>query len=189
VPEGADSGGFKASFERLVGTSRQSRIVSAGTASAIVVAVVGFIALAPSSNDAAVPQDALTRALDARCVEHKAEIAAAQRQALKTGTLTAVSEYGESMVPIVGEWRMELSRADAPPDRIGLVDALRAALLEVEIEAGTLGRAARESNRNELATAAARVDAATSNVETAIHDLELERCGAVEIKQGRLVRQ
>lgn len=165
-------------------------MITAGTAAALIVAIAAFIALAPADDDEAnVPQDALTRALDGRCVQHKAKIAASQQRALSLGTLAAVSRYGESIVPIAGEWRTELGRAEVPRDRTELVDALSAALLEVEIEAGTLGRAARESNRRELGTAASRLDAATAHVEGAIGELELQRCGDLEISQGRLIRQ
>jgi hypothetical protein len=181
--------GFKAGLNRFVGTTKRTRMVTIGTAIALLVAIAAFIALSPADEGSSVPQDALTKALDARCVQHKAEIAAAQRRALTTGTLVALSRYGDSMVPIAGEWRTELRRAEVPPDRTELVAGLSTALLEVEIEAGTLGRAARESRRAELSTAAARVDVATSNVEAAINSLELERCGRLQISQGRLIRQ
>ena len=165
-------------------------MISLATAIALVVAIAAFIALAPADeDDAGVPQDALTKALDASCVRHKEEIATMQQRALKVGTLAAVSDYGESIVPIAGEWKDELDKAAVPPDRATLVSGLSAALLEVQIEAATLARAARESNRRELATAAARTDAATANVEAAIAGLELERCGQLEIRAGQLVRQ
>jgi hypothetical protein len=182
-------GGFDATVARIVGGSRRARLVTAATATAIVVAVIAFVALAPADDEPAVPQDGLTKALDASCVRHKAEIAAAQEQALTAESLTAVGGYGESIVPIVGKWRAELRRAEVPPDRATLVDALSAALLEVEIEAGTLGRAAQESNRPEVATAAARVDVATAHVEEAIGSLELQRCQALQIAEGKLIRQ
>jgi hypothetical protein len=56
-------------------------MVTIATVVALLVAVVAFIALAPTDDDPTVPQDALTKALDARCVKHKAEIAAAQARA------------------------------------------------------------------------------------------------------------
>jgi hypothetical protein len=165
-------------------------MVTIGTVAALLVAIAAFIALAPASeDDASVPQDALTKALDARCVQHKAEIAAAQRQALRAGTLEAVGRYGESIVPVAGEWRSELGSADVPSSRAKLVAALSAALLEVQIEAGTLARVARESNRRGVAVSAARVDAATENVEAAIGSLNLQRCSQLSVDQGHLVRQ
>lgn len=187
--EPAKPGGFGAALERVVGTNRRTQMITLGTVVALIAAVAAFVALAPADDEATVPQDALTRALDVRCVQHKAEIAAAQRRALTSESLGAVSRYGESMVPVAGAWRTELGRAEVPPDRTKLVDALSAALLEVEIEAATLGRAARESKHRELATAAARVDAATAHVEDAIQALELERCSDLVISQGHLIRQ
>jgi len=182
--------GFRAGLDRVIGTTRRARLISLGTAAALIVAVVAFIALAPADDDEqSVPQDAFTKALDASCVGQKTKIAAAQQQALKLGTLAAVSSYGESIVPIAGAWKDELDKAVVPADRTALVDTLSAALLEVEIEAATLARAARESNRRELATAATRTDAATANVEVAIQGLGLERCSQLEIAAGRLIRQ
>ena len=184
-----EDGGFGPTVARIVGNSRRARIVTAATVTAIAAAVIAFIALAPANDEPAVPQDGLTKALDASCVRHKADIAAAQEQALTVESLNGVGGYGESIVPIVGKWRAELRRAEVPPDRAALVDALSAALLEVEVEAGTLGRAAHESNRREVATAAARVDVATSHVEEAIGSLELQRCQGLQIAEGKLVRQ
>lgn len=188
--KGEEGGGARAGLKRLIGEDRRTRLLTLGTVLAIAIAIVAFIALDPADEEeASVPQDALTRELDAVCVQHKGEIARAQRQALGQGGPDAGAEYAESFVPIVGEWRTELGRAPTPGDRAELVDALKAALLEVQLEAGTFARALRESNRAELTTAAGDLEAATENVEGAIAALELRRCSRLTISQGRLVRQ
>ncbi len=189
--DGGGDGGLRASLERLIGRDRRTRLLTLGTALALVIAVVAFLALDSSGDEeeTTVPQDAFTRELDAFCVRHKGEIAAAQRQALQEGGPAAAARYAESFVPIVGEWREELGRAVVPADRAELVSDLDGALLEVQIEAGTFARVLRERNKAELAAAAGNLEAATENVEAAIAGLELERCSRLRISQGRLVGQ
>lgn len=173
----------------LIGRDRRTRIVTLGTAAAILIALAAFIALDASEDEGSdVPQDSYTRLVDASCVQRKGQIAKAQRLAL-SGAPDALVRYADTIVPIAGEWRLALGRGPVPADRADLVQALRAALLEVQIEAGTLARVARESNPREVAEVAARVDAATTNVEVAIDGLGLERCGQLTISQGQLVRQ
>ena len=182
--------GFRDRLAGLIGRDRRTRVVTLGTALAIVVAIVGFIALdASDDEDADIPQDAYTQALDSACVQHKKEIAKAQGEALSAGDLDAVSRYAGALVPITGAWRLELKRSGPPVDRTALAAALEAALLEVQIEAGTLARVAREGKAREAAEVAARVDAATANVETAIDGLGLARCGSLLVGQRQTVGQ
>jgi hypothetical protein len=187
---GKGDGGLRASLGRTIGRDRRTRLLTLGTVLALVVAAVAFLALdSGGEDDATVPQDAFTRELDAACVRHKGEIAAAQRAALERGGAAAGAVYAESFVPIVGEWREELGRAVIPADRAELVGALDGALLEVQIEAGTFARALRERNKRELAASAGNLEAATENVEAAVAGLELQRCSRLRISQGRLVGQ
>jgi zinc-ribbon domain len=174
----------------IVGRDRRTRFLTLGTLVAIFIAVIAFLVQDASEDEgASADQDAYTRTLDAACVHHKVEVAAAQRKALGGGGLAAVSRYADATVPIVGEWRLELGRAPVPADHKGQVAALQAALLEVQIEAGALARVARESNRSEAAKVAARVDAATANVEAAVQSLGLVRCGELVVSQGQLIDQ
>lgn len=175
-------------LRRLLGEGRRARAVTLATVAALAVAIVAFIALEPSSDEAGVPQDALTRELDALCVRHKQEIARAQGSALGGGGTAAVDRYAEQAVSIVGAWRAELP-SDVPADRAQSLESLKGALLEAEIQFGTLARIAREANRKQLAVAANRADTATGNVENVVADLELRRCSALLIAQGRLVRR
>jgi hypothetical protein len=172
----------------LIGRDRRSRMATVGTVVAILIAIGAFLVLGASDEGPDVPQDPYTQLLDAACVQRKGEIAKAQGAALGGGGPAAVRRYADSIVPIAGEWRLELGRTPVPADRTNLVDALRAALLEVQIEAGALARVARESDSRGMAKAAAQVDAATANVEAAVDSLGLQRCGQLTIAQGRLVR-
>lgn len=191
--EHRNSSGKRSFGERagaLIGRDRRTRLVTVGTLVAVLVAVIAFAALHSSEDEgASADQDAYTRTLDAACVQHKGEVAAAQRKALGGGGLAAVSRYADATVPIVGEWRLELGRAPVPADHSDEVAALQAALLEVQIEAGALARVARESDRSEVAKVAARVDVATAHVEEAVNSLGLVRCGELVVNQGQLIHQ
>jgi hypothetical protein len=176
--ERAAPAGFRQWLGRVVGSSRRARLLTVGTALALAVFAVAFIALRPSDEGAA-PYDAYARSLDAACLRHKDEIATAQRVALRSGGFGSVSRYADSLVAIVGEWREELESKPPPADRADAVGELSPALLEVEIEAGSLARAARESDRRGVATDAARVDAASEKVEAALSPVGLERCAGL----------
>ena len=186
-PSEASSGGR---LDGLIGRDRRTRLVTVGTVLAILVAVVAFLALDASDDGGSdLPQDSYARVTDAACVQHKGEIARVQRAALGGGGLPAVARYADALVPITGAWRLELRRSGAPANRADLVAELEAALLEVQIEAGALARAARESDRREIAKVAPQLDVATANVEAAVDALELERCRRLAIVKGQLVRQ
>lgn len=186
--EGYKPGGLISALNRVIGTGRKARLVSAGIAVALVVAIAAFIALG-SDRETTIPQDGLTKAIDASCVHHKVEIAKAQAGAINGGGLAAVSTYADAVVRVTGDWRRELGRLKPPHDRAEPIETLSSALLEAQIEAGALARSARESDKAEVAVAAARVDAATASVEDAIQNLELERCGRLIFGTGRLIRE
>jgi hypothetical protein len=188
--DAAASPDFRERLRGLIGSDRRTRAVTLGTLAAVLVAVVAFLALSSSDDEGAdVPHDAYTQALDASCIRHKGEIAAAQRKALSRAGLAAVGRYADAIVPIAGEWRLELGRGLVPSDRSSQVESLQAALLEVQIEAGALARVARGSDRREVAQTAAQVDAATANVESAVASLGLARCEELTVNQGQLIRQ
>ena len=172
-----------------VGRDRRTRLVTLATVAALIVAIVAFVALGAADEGSDVPQDAYTKNADAACVQHKKQIAAAQRIALNGNGPESVSRYADAIVPLAGEWRLELGRHPVPADRDTLVADLRAALLEVQIEAGALARVAREANPREIGEAAARVDAATGNVEDAVDALGLEDCAQLLVEQGQLVQR
>src|SRR6478735_4419702 len=59
---------------RIVGTTRRARLLSAGTAAAVLIAVVAFFVLEPASDSPG--EDSFTRMLDKNCVTEKQTIAA-----------------------------------------------------------------------------------------------------------------
>jgi hypothetical protein len=159
-------------FTRLIGTSRQTRILTAATAAAIVVAIVAFLAISPSEE--ALPEDAYTRAADRACVTEKRTIAALEQQTVQQGT--DLGTFAGALVTIVEEWRSRLREAPPPPTHTEAAQKLDASLLDVLIEAGTLARVTREDSRGQVAVQAQQVDAASARADAAIEGLGLSRC-------------
>lgn len=180
--------GARERLNRLIGTTRRARIATLGTVAAIAIAIAAFIALAPSDDETVVPQDAYTRATDVNCVEHKRDIAKAQRLALARGGSAGVIAFADALVPVAGEWRDDLGHTAVPADRVEAVGTLDTALLAVEVQAGTLARVAREGDREAMLAAAGGVDAASRQVEAAVEGLELERCQLLTVSVGTLVQ-
>lgn len=174
---------------RLIGRTPRARIITTATVAALAVAVAGFIALKPAKEDS-IPQDAYTKSADATCVQEKEQIVAAQRHLLQGEGLNGVSGYADALVPIAGEWRSALEGSPAPPplDRQQRVAALESALFAVEVEAGALGRIARESSEKATLAQSARVDEASRRVESAVSSLGLERCGLLSVEVGNLIK-
>jgi hypothetical protein len=181
--------GTRERLNRVIGTTRKARIATLGTATAIAIAIAAFVALAPSDDETAVPQDAYTRKTDVNCVEHKQQIADAQQLALESGGTAGAIAFADALVPIAGEWRDDLDGAAVPADRVEAVDTLDTALLAAEVQAGTLARVAREGDREAMLVAAGGVDEASRQVEAAVEALELERCQLLTVSVGTLVQR
>jgi len=171
---------------RLIGTTRKARFATAATATAIAIAIAAFIAL-PAHDDKEIPYDAYTRAADKACVQEKQQIVASQPRAPK-GNLAGFARYADALVVIVGNWRSSLKDTHAPPDRLTEVQALDAALQEVQVEAGGLARVARKGGRKAIVAQSRRVDSATTRVEDAIGALGLLRCSHLAVGVGTLLR-
>lgn len=146
------------------------------------IAVIAFVVLPSGGGGESAPQDPYTLAADNLCVEEKEEIVAAGQAALKSGEGKSLSDYAAGLVPIAVEWRASLDALVPPPERADAAQELSLALRKVAVEAGALARLAREGSSPEAVAEARRVDAATAEVEQAIHDLGLSRCGGLRIE-------
>jgi hypothetical protein len=175
---------FRERIRRLIGTSRAAQRLTAATAIAIAIAIAAFLVL-PTDDDSGTPGDPYTRAADATCVQEKQQIAAAQRRALEVGR-EGLGRFADALVLIAAEWRSTVQGAPPPPDRVNQAQALQSALLEVEVQAGTLARVARRGTRKAILAQASRVDTATGQVESAIGGLGLGRCNNVAVGLGGL---
>jgi hypothetical protein len=169
---------FRQRLGRLIGTTPRARLLTTATALAILIAVVAFIALAPS--DEGPGEDAYTRSLDRSCLTEKQTIAALQQQASPQQP-SDFAVFAGALVSIVEEWRSSLQNPPPPPAHAEAVDALDSALLRVVIEAGGLARVAHDGSPRQVAAAAGRVDTASAQVERAIENLGLNRCADLDV--------
>ncbi|HXQ88448.1 MAG TPA: zinc ribbon domain-containing protein [Solirubrobacterales bacterium] len=162
----------------LVGTTPKARALTGLTALALIVAVAAFIAL--DSDEEEIPRDAYTVASDRLCLEAKQDIAASQRQSVRRQGADP-GAFARNLVPIVDQWRRDQVALGIPADRAAEVEALAAALREVEIELAALARVADDGEKAATVAKADQVDKTTGRVEAAVADLALDRCAAVKL--------
>ncbi|HEX3042851.1 MAG TPA: hypothetical protein VHP56_12255 [Solirubrobacterales bacterium] len=176
--ESRETPAFRERIGNLLGRTRKARLLTLGTALALIVAVVAFIAL-PEDDDG-LPYDAYAKAADRLCVAQKQAIVEAGQESL-TGPDRGLEAYAGRLVPIVVEWRAALNGLNAPADRSALAEEMSYALRQVAVKAGALARVARVESKAEAAKAAGAVDEATAAVETSIADLGLRRCADLRV--------
>jgi len=167
---------------RAFGTTRRARIISAATACAIVIAIIGFIALKPAKDS--IPRDAYTIQADRMCVEAKRQIVAAEQHSLSRSPARS-GDFARALVPIVTTWHSEFAAMGVREDRADQVLALNAALQEAGIQLAALALIADKGQESDTLRQARRVDAATAEVEAAVADLGLERCASQTIGFSR----
>ena len=170
---------------RVAGESRRARLLTIGTVTAVLIAVVAFLAL-PAGDDGEIPYDAYTRAADQLCVAEKQAIVAAGQKALAEGRGSdQLAAYAGGVVPIAVEWRASLDDLSPPADRVERAERLSSALRRVAVEAGATARIARTLGPQAALARANKVDAATAEVERAVDDLGLSNCGNLKIGVAR----
>jgi uncharacterized Zn finger protein (UPF0148 family) len=157
---------------RLVGTTRKTRLISAATAGAIVVAVVGFITLKPSED--AIPRDAYTIAADRLCLTAKQQIVAVERS-------DDATTFAAALVPIIASWRSQFQELVVPGDRVDRAVELEAALRNVEIQLARFARTTARGNRKAILASGEQAEAATGRVEEAVSSLGLSQCAEATI--------
>lgn len=157
---------------RVFGTTRKARLISATTLAALVIAVIAFIAIAPS-DDGEIPRDRYTLANERICLEAKQQIVAASK--------VSGPAYARLLVPVVVRWREQVAELKTPADRVEKTQALDDALREVEIELATLARVGEEGDRALALASAKRADNATAEVEQAVAELGLSECATETI--------
>lgn len=158
---------------RTLGTTRKARLITAGTALALLVAVVAFFAL-DADEEESIPRDAYTLAAERVCLDAKQEIVAAERQA----DAASVASF---LVPVVASWRTQFEALAVPADRGEQAQSLEATLLEAETELAGLARVSEGGAKAEILASAKQADAASARVEEAVAELGLSECAAVTI--------
>jgi hypothetical protein len=161
----------------LIGTTRAAQLTTAGIAIAIVVALIAFLTL---NNDDDIPRDDYTVTADEMCVTAKQQIGTAANRSLTAG-VTVPSGYAAAIVPIVADWQRNFSELDVPTDRTEEATSLNDALVQVLIEAGALARLPGAAPSSAATAQAARVDAASQEVENAVADLGLDDCEHLQV--------
>lgn len=155
----------------LVGTDRKTRIVTALTALAIVVAIVAFATL--STDETSIPRHGYTLSAERICLNAKRQIVGAANE--------GSGDFARQLVPIVVRWREQLAELEPPPDRSDEVASLDEALREMEIEAAGLARRSEAGSRAVILTSAQQAEAASADVESAVAALGLSECAAARI--------
>src|ERR1700682_2146224 len=92
---------FGERFGRVFGTTARARFLSAGTAVAIVVAIVAFFALQPSEES--LPEGSSLRGLAQSCVAEKERISTLEAETLRQRP-PDLEEFALLLVTIVAEW-------------------------------------------------------------------------------------
>ena len=159
----------------LFGKDRRTRLVSAATILAVIVAVIAFIALG-EDDEKTIPRDAYTIAADQMCISAKRQIVAVENKGLASGPAAA-----RQLLPVVSEWRSEFDALKVPSDRIEEAQALDAALKEVQLRIASLARGATSGNRAQAVEQAKAADEASSEVEEAVAALGLSHCSSLTI--------
>jgi hypothetical protein len=157
-------------LQGLIGTTPRARALSLGTAAAVVIAIVAFIAI-PAAKDA--PDDPFTVSADQICVQSKQAIAAVEQH---VPPAAGPGVFATDLVPIVAGWRFRFNRLPLPDDKVEKAAQLDLALRNMEIQAGALSRAAAEGNTSQELSLARSGDQAAARVEGAIDDLDLPTC-------------
>jgi hypothetical protein len=156
--------------QALIGETPRARALTAGTAAAIVIAIVAFIAI-PAAEDA--PDDPWTLAADEMCVQSKQQIVAVER---RLPFSEGPGVFAQALVPIVAGWRYRLNNLPTPQSEADRAGRLDLALRNLEIQLGTIARVSEQGDNGALLTAAKHGDQATARLEQEIDAIELPNC-------------
>lgn len=171
----------------VAGRSRRERLLTLSTVVAIAVAIAAFFALDTGGDDDGSGSGRLAvadvGAADAACVDAKRAIRRSAGRALRSEDGGLVAYSGDFLRAVV-EFRSQLQVLGGGASTERLDRALR----EVAIEAGGLGRRARE-NPSRTGTQVAALDAATGEAEAAIIELGLDECSTVELDPRSLLAE
>src|SRR5688572_16082989 len=122
--EASEARSLRERLAALPGTTRRARLITAGTAVALLIAIAALIVLpAADDDDEAIPYDSYSQEADRACIERKREIVAAQPRKPR-GDLRGFTSFADALVVIAGNWRSGLDDTPAPPDRLPQVQAL-----------------------------------------------------------------
>lgn len=188
VPDREPSPPLRERLRRLAGRTRRERTLTAGTAAALFIAVIGFILLDPTeeSGDGGEPApSAFVVAADRQCVAVKRQIATITTQSLGGTSSGSQARYVDDLLVAVLDWKVSLRELAATGAEASSVQEVSAALTDLAIEFGILARLSREGSASEIAAQAAAADDATGGVERAISDSGFDKCAQLTLQPVR----
>jgi len=177
-----EHGNSKERLARLVGSDRRTRLVTALTAVAIIIAIIAFLSL--GSSDDGAEESAYLQGLDRTCVAEKERVIALEGETLRHQP-PDLSAFASVLVTIVAEWRSSLHSETPPAEYASGVAAYEAGLLRILIAAGGLARLTRENaSAAALASQAKTIDETTKQADEAIAKLGLTECTELAVGPG-----
>jgi hypothetical protein len=170
---------------RLIGRSRRERLITAGTALAIVIAIVAVIVLVTDGSEGGDSQ-AYAQQADQLCGKYKRAIAiVAERASRSEGDpAAALAVFGNPAVAIAARWSARLAALDPPRDEQPAAARLELAVAKFGVEARQVAQEAKKGE--DLSDLTARLGAAEARVQNAIEAAGLETCVKGQLGVGEL---
>jgi hypothetical protein len=164
---------------RLIGTDRKARLITAGTAVAIAIAMIAFFALDTDSDETSASP--YLESIDQTCVEEKERISALEGEVLNRQPPDP-REFASVLVTALAEWRLNLRETPPPPQDLARVEGLETALGATLVEAARLSRLIREEgSAGAIDHQAQATDQATLEFNEAIDGSGLSTCAEIQV--------
>ena len=168
---------------RLIGRSRRERLISAGIAIALLVAIAAVIAISTGGSE---DTDTYVEKADRICIKSKQALVVVGNRVSESrrDPTGAIALYAGAAAEIAADWRSRLAGLDPPPDSKEASARLDEALAKFKHEADEVVlRAQVGQNPRRLK---ARLAAAGSRAQEASDALGLEDCAEGDLAIGRL---
>jgi hypothetical protein len=169
---------------RLIGGSSHERLITAGTALAIVIAIVAVIVLATGGSDdgdsagseGGDSQAPYAQEADRLCTNYKRAVAVAATRAARSedDPGAALALFGGAAADLVAQWRARLAVLEPPPDRQEGANRLQLALARLEVVARNTSGQAKKSE--DLRSLRARLAGYATRLQNAIEAAGLGAC-------------
>ena len=176
---------------RLIGRSRRERLITAGTALAVVIAIVAVIIVATGGSDDgdsgqdSGEQPAYQKQAEQTCLGSKRALAAVAKRVSRSedAPTAALALYAAAVAELVNDWRSRFTALDPPPDREQAANRLEFALAKLVVVAR--GVAVQANAGEDPRRLRARLAHFGARVEQAVEALRLERCAKGGLGIGR----
>lgn len=168
---------------RLIGRSRRERLISAGIAIALVIAIAAVIAISTGGSE---DTDAYVEKADRMCIESKQALAVVGNRVSESqrDQKGALALYAGAAAEIAADWRSRLAGLDPPPDSKEASARLDEALAKFTDEADEVViRTEAGQDPRRLRT---QLAAAGSHTQEATDALGLDGCAEAGLAIGRL---